>query len=132
VHFLLGIPELVCTPFFFFKSSSLLVSFYVLVILAFLLVANELNRFRALGLSFKFALLSICVLSFFASVSGFIGSMGIVVFMPLDAARLCASGGHLPAHSDSCTRSRCAGQETDVVLPFGLVLVGFLSFICSG
>ena len=126
VHFLLGSLISLYT-IFFFKSSSLLVSFYVLVILAFLLVANELNRFRALGLSFKFALLSICVLSFFASVVPvFIGSMGIVVFMLsmlLGCVPLAVIYRRILIHAPD----RVAQARKQMVLPFGLVLVGFLS-----
>jgi len=67
---------------FFFKSSSLLVSFAFLFVLAFLLLVNEFNRFKWLGLSFKFALLSLCILSFSASVVPiFAGSIGLGVFL---------------------------------------------------
>ena len=67
---------------FFFKSSSLLVSFAFLFVLVFLLLVNEFNRFKWLGLSFKFALLSLCILSFSASVVPiFAGSIGLGVFL---------------------------------------------------
>jgi uncharacterized membrane protein (DUF441 family) len=126
VHFLLGSLISLYT-IFFFKSSSLLVSFYVLIILAFLLVANEFNRFRKLGLSFKFALLSICVLSFFASVVPvFIGSMGVVVFMLsmlLGCVPLAVIYRRILIHAPD----RVAQTRKQMVLPFGLVLVGFLS-----
>ena len=126
VHFLLG-SLISLHTIFFFKSSSLLVSFYVLVILAFLLVANEFNRFRKLGLAFKFALLSICVLSFFASVVPvFIGSMGVVVFMLsmlLGCVPLAVIYRRILIHAPD----RVAQARKQIVVPFGLVLVGFLS-----
>ena len=59
IHFLLG-ALLSAYTLFFFKSSSLLVSFGFLLVLAVLLVANEAPRFKALGLRFKFALLALC------------------------------------------------------------------------
>ncbi len=126
VHFLLGSLISLYT-IFFFKSSSLLVSFYVLVMMAFLLVANEFNRFRALGLSFKFALLSICFLSFFASVVPvFIGSIGVIVFMLsmlLGCLPVAVIYRRILIHSpDHALHAR-----KQMVVPFGLVLVGFLA-----
>ena len=67
---------------FFFKSSSLLVSFGFLGFLVLLLLANELRRVKSLGLPFKFALLSLCFLSFFAYlVPVLVGSIGLRVFL---------------------------------------------------
>src|SRR5439155_22568003 len=67
---------------FFFKSSSLLVSFSFLAFLVFLLWANESERFKSLGLSFKFTLLALCTLCFAANVVPiFVGSIGLVVFL---------------------------------------------------
>ncbi|MEK6208898.1 MAG: DUF2914 domain-containing protein [Pseudomonadota bacterium] len=126
VHFLLGSLISLYT-IFFFKSSSLLVSFFVLVIMAFLLVANEFNRFRKLGLSFKFALLSLCVLSFFASVVPvFVGSIGVVVFMLsmlLGCLPLAVIYRRILIHAPD----RALQTRKQVVVPFGLVLVGFLA-----
>src|SRR5258705_2671421 len=53
---------------FFFKSSSLLVSFSFLLVMIALMLLNEFGPFQRLGLSFKFALLSLCGLSFCATV----------------------------------------------------------------
>src|SRR5262245_11708740 len=81
IHFLLG-ALLSAYTLFFFKSSSLLVSFGFLLALAVLLVANELPRFKALGLPFKFALLGLCWLAYFAYVIPvFIGQTGLLVFL---------------------------------------------------
>src|SRR5258706_13510713 len=67
---------------FFFKSSSVLVSFSFLAFLVFLLWANESARFKSLGLSFKFTLLSLCTLCFSANVVPFfVGSIGLTVFL---------------------------------------------------
>ena len=81
VHFFLGTLLNVYT-IFFFKSSSLLVSFGFLAFLVFLLWANESERFKSLGLSFKFTLLALCTLCFAANVVPiFVGSIGLVVFL---------------------------------------------------
>jgi len=64
VHFLMG-ALLNLYAIFYFKSSSLLVSFGFLGLLVVVLLANELRRVKSLGLPFKFALL------IFATVIGF-------------------------------------------------------------
>ena len=65
VNFCLGTLLNVYT-IFFFKSSSLLVSFGFMAVLVLLLIANETPRLKFLGLSLKFALLALCFLCFFA------------------------------------------------------------------
>src|SRR5207245_10268374 len=81
IHFFL-VTLLNVYTIFFFKSSSLLVSFSFLVFLVFLLWANESERFKSLGLSFKFTLLALCTLCFAANVVPiFVGSIGLVVFL---------------------------------------------------
>jgi hypothetical protein len=67
IHFALG-ALMNLYAIFYFKSSSLLVSFGFLAFLVALLVANESRRFKALGLHVKFALLALCLLSFAAIV----------------------------------------------------------------
>lgn len=67
IHFALG-ALMNLYAIFYFKSSSLLVSFGFLAFLLALLVANESRRFKALGLHVKFALLALCLLSFAAIV----------------------------------------------------------------
>jgi hypothetical protein len=111
---------------FFFKSSSLLVSFSFLTVLVFLLLLNEFNRFKWLGLSFKFALLGLCVLSFSANVVPvFVGSIGMLVFL------LSMGVGCLPLIGAGwLVRSRAPDQflraRKQMLLPFGFVLAGFL------
>ena len=120
VHFLLG-ALLNLYAIFFFKSSSLLVSFSFLSFLLLLVLANEMPRFKALGLPFKFALLALCLLCFAAAVVPiFVGSTGLGVFllsMAVGAAPLAALGWRL--------RSR--GARRSVLVPLGLVLIGFLT-----
>jgi hypothetical protein len=127
VHFFLGTLLNVYT-IFFFKSSSLLVSFAFLAFLVFLLWANESARFKSLGLSFKFTLLSLCTMCFSANVVPiFVGSIGLVVFL------LSMFAGCLPLlcvvwwirkHSpDLFPRAR-----RQMLAPLGGVLVGFLAF----
>src|SRR5262249_35169945 len=80
-HFLLGALLSVYTVFFF-KSSSLLVSFGFLAILVLVMLLNESKRFKRLGVSFKFAMLSLCLLSFSAIIVPVaIGSIGMGVFL---------------------------------------------------
>jgi len=120
VHFLLG-ALLSAYTLFFFKSSSLLVSFGFLLVLALLLVANELPRFKALGLPFKFALLGLCWLAYFAYVLPvLIGQTGLFVFLASMAV--------------GCIPFLIAGfyldkdQKQKVFVPLGCMLVVFLGF----
>ena len=112
---------------FFFKSSSLLVSFAFLFVLAFLLLVNEFNRFKWLGLSFKFALLSLCILSFSASVVPiFAGSIGLGVFL------LSMLVGCLPLIFVGWWIRKGAPDlfpqaRRQILVPFGAVLLVFLA-----
>jgi len=112
---------------FFFKSSSLLVSFAFLFVLAFLLLVNEFNRFKWLGLSFKFALLSLCILSFSASVVPiFAGSIGLGVFllsMLVGCLPLIFVGWRIRKRApDLFPQAR-----RQILVPFGAVLLVFLA-----
>src|SRR5215831_13817768 len=81
VHFFLGTLLNVYT-IFFFKSSSLLVSFGFLAFLVLLLWANESERAKSIGLPFKFTLFALCSMSFAANVVPiFVGSIGTTVFL---------------------------------------------------
>jgi Protein of unknown function (DUF2914) len=127
VNFILG-TLLNLYTIFYFKSSSLLVSFFFLAFLVLLLVLNEFNRFKRLGIAFKFALLSLCGLSFCASVVPvFAGSVGVGIFL---VSLLTAS---VPMAGLAWWISRFAPgvfarARNQVLVPFGLVLVGFLGF----
>ena len=126
VHFLLG-TLLNLYTLFFFKSSSLFVSFVFMIVLVLLMVANDSKRLKALGLSFKFALFSLCVLSFSASVVPvFVGSIGLLVFMLsmlVGCLPLAVINRRIRIHAPE--RTQQARQQ--ILVPFGLVLMGFLS-----
>jgi len=120
IHFLLG-ALLSAYTLFFFKSSSLLVSFGFMGVLVALLVANESARFKALGLPFKFALLGLCYLAFFAYVVPvLIGQTGLAVFL-FSMAVGCVP---LAAVAFLAARERKAA----ILVPLGCVLVFFLTF----
>jgi hypothetical protein len=126
VHFILG-SLLSLYTLYFFKSSSLFVSFGFMAILVVLLVINESERFKKLGLSFKFALLSICTLSFCAGVVPvFIGSIGMLVFL---ASMLVAC--IPPAVVNRRIRihapERIPQARKQILVPFGAVLMLFLA-----
>jgi hypothetical protein len=126
VHFLLGALLSVYT-LFFFKSSSLLVSFGFLLFLVLALVVNESKRFKRLGPPFKFALLGMCLLSFSAIVVPvLVGSIGMIVFflsMLVGSIPVAMIYRRILIHAPE--RSQQARRQ--IVVPFGLVLVGFLT-----
>jgi hypothetical protein len=127
VHFFLG-TLLNVYAIFFFKSSSLLVSFSFLAFLVFLLWANESEHFKSRGLPFKFTLLALCSMCFAANVVPiFVGSIGLTVFLVSMLA------GCLPVigvvwwirrkKPDLFARAR-----RQMLVPLGGVLIGFLVF----
>ena len=127
VHFLLG-ALLNLYAIFFFKSSSLLVSFGFLGFLVLLLLANESRRFKSLGLPYKFALLALCLLSFFAYlVPVLAGSISLPMFL------LSMLAGSLPLGAAGWWIRRSAPERfalarRQILVPLGCVLVGFLGF----
>jgi hypothetical protein len=127
VHFLLGTLLNVYT-IFFFKSSSLLVSFAFMGVLVLLLLANEARRLKFLGLSLKFALLGLCFLCFFAYVIPvFVGSIGLPVFllsMAVGCLPLVAAGVWVGMTSPELFPR----VRRQIFVPLGLVLLGFLTF----
>jgi hypothetical protein len=127
VHFLMG-ALLNLYAIFYFKSSSLLVSFGFLGFLVIVLLANEVRRVKSLGLSFKFALLSLCLLSFFAYlIPVLVGSISLVLFLlsMLAGAVPLALGAWLLGRG-SPARSALARRQ--ILVPLGCVLIGFLGF----
>jgi hypothetical protein len=127
VHFLMG-ALLNLYAIFYFKSSSLLVSFGFLGFLVIVLLANEGRRVKSLGLSFKFALLSLCLLSFFAYlIPVLVGSISLVLFLlsMLAGAVPLALGAWLLGRG-SPARSALARRQ--ILVPLGCVLIGFLGF----
>jgi len=127
VHFLLG-GLLNLYAIFFFKSSSLLVSFAFLAFLVVLLLANESRRFKSLGLPTKFALLALCLLSYFAYLLPVLaGSIGLLMFL------LSMLAGSLPLLGAAWWIRRSAPERfalarRQILLPLGCVLIGFLGF----
>jgi len=120
IHFLLG-ALLSAYTLFFFKSSSLLVSFGFMAVLVGLLLANESARFKALGVPFKFALLGLCYLAFFAYVVPvLVGQTGLVVFL-LSMAAGCVP---LAALAFSIAKE----HKRRILMPLGCVLILFLAF----
>ena len=126
VHFLLGGLLSVYT-LFFFKSSSVLVSFAFLLFLVLVLVVNESKHFKRLGLPFKFALLGVCLLSFSAIlVPVVIGSIGVVVFL-LSMLVGCIPVALIYRRIRIHAPERSLQARRQIVVPFGLVLIGFLT-----
>jgi hypothetical protein len=127
VNFLLGTLLNVYT-IFFFKSSSLLVSFAFMGVLVLLLLANEAKRLKFLGLSLKFALLGLCFLCFFAyAIPVFVGSIGLPVFL------LSMAAGCLPLLAAGASVRIFAPElfprvRAQIFVPLGLVVLGFLTF----
>ncbi len=81
VHFLLG-ALLSAFAIFYFLSASLLNTFIFFAVLVFLLVANELEGFRKIGLSIRFVMFTVCLCSFFGYlVPIFWGSVGAFPFV---------------------------------------------------
>lgn len=120
IHFLLG-ALLSAYALFFFKSSSLLVSFGFLGVLVALLIANESARFKALGLRFKFALLGLCYLAFFAYVIPvLVGQTGLAVFL------LSMAAGCVPLAAAAFWLA--PEKKRKILVPLGCVLIVFLGF----
>jgi hypothetical protein len=127
VHFFLG-TLLNLYTIFFFKSSSLLVSFSFLGLMVLLLAANESKRLKSRGLTFKFALFSLCVLSFSAAVVPvFAGSIGPAVFllsMGIGSVPALAAGAWIARRAPDLS----ARARRQILVPAGAVLAGFLVF----
>ena len=112
---------------FFFKSSTLLVSFSFLLLMVALLILNEMHQFRWLGLSFRFALLSICGLAFCAvAVPIAVGQLGTAVFL-LSMAAGCVPITVLAWWIRRRSPERFPVARNQILVPFGLVLIAFLT-----
>lgn len=125
MHFFFG-TLFSCFSFFFFKSSSLFTSFLFLLIMVSLLIANEFEHVRDMGLPVKYALFSVCSLSYFAYlVPVFVGRLGVTVFLlsmfvgclPLILTTLWIQSKH-QKFFEKCKR--------DILVPNALVLALFL------
>jgi hypothetical protein len=126
IHFALG-ALMNLYAIFFFKSSSLLVSFGFLAFLITLLIANESRRLKARGMHFKFALLALCFLSFAAAVVPIIaGSIGLGVFL-LSMLVGCLPPAAAAWWIGSRRPELFAQARRQILVPLGIVLTGFLA-----
>jgi len=127
VHFLMG-ALLNLYAIFYFKSSSLLVSFGFLGLLVVVLLANELKRIKSLGLPFKFALLSLCFLSFAAYLLPvLLGSIGLTMFllsMLVGCVPLVAAAWRIR----KVVPEKFRAARRQILVPLGCVVIGFLGF----
>jgi hypothetical protein len=127
VSFLLG-TLLNMYTLFFFKSSSLLVSFAFMLVLVALLFANESKNLKFLGLSLQFALLSLCFVCFAAALVPIAaGSTGLGVFL------LSMLAGCVPLLVAALWVGRASPEihlraRRQVLVPLGIVVVVFLGF----
>jgi hypothetical protein len=111
---------------FFFKSSSLLVSFSFMLVMVGLLVLNEFGPFKRLGVAFRFALLSLCGLSFCATVVPMVfGRVGTLVFL-VSMAAACVPMLALAAWVRRWAPERYLAARQQMLVPFGLMLIVFL------
>ena len=125
LHFLLG-SLLSLYTLFYFKSSSLLVSFGFLLFLVGVLLANESARLKRLGPAFKFGLAALCLLSFAAAVVPIaVSSTGLAVFL------LSMLAGCLPLALAAAWIRRFRPvhfprARREMLIPLGAVLLAFL------
>lgn len=111
---------------FFFKSSSLLVSFSFMLVMVALLVLNEFGPFKRLGVAFRFALLSLCGLSFCATVVPMVfGRVSTLVFL-VSMASACVPMLALAAWVRRSAPGRYLAARQQMLVPFGVMLVVFL------
>ena len=81
LHFVLGSLLSVFT-LLYFKSASLAMSIWFMLLMVFMLIVNEFKYFHALARPFKMALLTLCWITFFSfMVPTFYGSIGFVPFL---------------------------------------------------
>ena len=111
---------------FFFKSSSLLVSFSFMLVMVALLLLNEFGPFRRTGIAFRFALLSLCALSFSATVVPIVfGQVGTAVFL-VSMAVGCLPMLALASWIRRRAPERVAAVRGQLLVPFGSTLILFL------
>ena len=125
IHFFFG-SLLNGYALFFFKSSSILVSFVFLVIMSALLIANESQRFKKSELTLKFGMLGLCFLCYFAYavplVMGFISTLVFLLSMVVGSLPLVFTGWWIQKQRP--TYFELAKKQ--ILMPMGLVLIVFL------
>jgi len=88
IHFLFGSLLSAFTIFYYHSASGIINSSFI-AILALLLVANELPRFKAIGFVFRIILFNICLLSYFAFFWPIVlGQVGSIPFLAAVASSL--------------------------------------------
>jgi len=127
-HFCLG-SMLSGFTILYFKSSSLLGSLAFLLLVAGLLVANELSALRRQGLAIRTLLYAVCLTSYLFCVMPLVfGHVGIAPFV----AALFLSGGIFAAFLAGPVRLLLPGQAVPVARrlapPYAAVLAAFLIF----
>jgi hypothetical protein len=126
VHFFFG-TLLNGYTLFFFKSSSLIVSFVFMIFMIGLLVVNESHRFKKSGIAFKFGLLSLCIFCYFAYVTPIVaGTIGTLVFllsMFVGSVPLVMVGWWIQTYRPQLFER----AKKQILVPMGLVLIGFLA-----
>jgi hypothetical protein len=112
---------------FFFKSSSLIVSFVFMIFMILLLVVNESHRFKKSGVTFKFGLLSLCLFCYFAYVTPvFAGTIGPIVFifsMLVGSLPLVLVGWWIQMYRPTLFER----AKKQILTPMGIVLTAFLA-----
>jgi hypothetical protein len=90
-HFMLGTLLNIYT-LFYFKSASLSSSFIFLLLLAGLIIVNELKPFESSGTTLRMALFSLCLVSYFSAlIPTLVGSIGPLPFVgTIATATVCA------------------------------------------
>ncbi len=112
---------------FFFKSSSLVVSFIFMTAMVALLIANESHRFKRSGLSFKFGLLTLCLLCYFAYlVPVMAGSISVIVFL-LSMLLGCVPLVYLGWWIQSYRPLYFERAKSQILIPMSVVVLAFLT-----
>lgn len=130
VHFLLGTLLNVYT-LFFFKSSSLQASIGFMIVVAALIIANELPQLRKYGSRLQSVLLTLCLLGFWTVLVpvglGFIGALPFVLAVFIAGAIVYGIYLHLRRCGHDAWR-----LQKDLLLPSAAVIVLYLGFYVVG
>lgn len=126
VHFCFG-TLLNGYTMFFFKSSSLIVSFFFLAVMTAILIANESQRFKRSELALKFAMLGLCFLCYFAYVVpmavGYISFLVFLLSMFVGTLPLIFVGWWIQKNRPPYFER----AKKQILMPMGLVLLSFLA-----
>ena len=130
VHFCFGTLLNVYT-LFFFKSSSLSASIGFMIVVAALIIANELPHLRRFGARFQSVLLTLCLLGFWTIliplIMGFIGLIPFLISVAVSAVIVYRIFAHLRGWGHDEKR-----LVKDILLPASGVLVLYTGFYFLG